>query len=65
MEILGKRVEESQPLIERVDILESQVKRLERLNQRVNEVEQYGWLMYIRFNNIEVSWDNRKESCKK
>ena len=65
VESLEKRVEALEPLQERVDILESQLKVLESLDRRINEVEQYGRRMCLRFNNIEVSQDGRKEDCVK
>ncbi len=54
-----------EPLQERVDILESQLKVLESLDRRIDEVEQYGRRMCLRFNNIEVSEDGSKENCVK
>ena len=60
-----KRVEALEPLQERVDILESQLKVLESLDRRIDEVEQYGRRMCLRFDNIEVSRDGRKEDCVK
>ena len=65
LESLESCIEEFESLQNRVAALESELAVVNKLDRRIEEVEQYGRRVCLRFDNIQVSANRGKEDCVK